>query len=160
MAEIEKYTLGEARLKFAQWSNGRVWELVDKASRTPEETDEMVEAAYASLYHWRSVGTDVHIQRGKWLLSHVYVIINDERLSLKFARDCLQITEAHRAQMKDFDIAYAYEAMARALALNQQDDEARKYYAMAQKAGELIADDEDKKIFAGDFMGGEWHGIH
>ena len=159
MAEIEKFTLGEAHTKFARWSNGRAWELLDKPSRTAEEDDEMVETAHASIYHWRAVGTALHIQRGKWLLAHVYGRLKNEGLSLKYANDCLSMTMAHKAELKDFDIAYAYEGMARSLALNKQMDEARKYHDMAQSAGEQIANEEDRKTFANDFNSGDWYGI-
>ena len=60
--------------------------------------------------------------------------------------------------MEDFDIAYGYEGMARALALAGQQDEARKYKALAQAAGEAILDPEDKEIFMADLLAGEWYG--
>ncbi len=159
MPEIEKFTISETHTKFAQWSNRRAWELLEKPSRTPEETDEMVDAAHTSLYHWRAVGTIINLQRGKWLLAHVYGALENQALSLKYANDCLALTTAHKAALRDFDIAYAYESMARALALNDQMEEARKYYDMAQAAGEQIVEEEDRNIFAGDFNSGKWHGL-
>jgi hypothetical protein len=159
MAEIEKFTLSESHTKFAKWGNRKAWELLDKPSRTEEEADLMIEAAHASMYHWRAVGTAIHLQRGKWLLAHVFTILGDAKHALKYANDCLKLTNAHKAELKDFDTAYAYESMARALALNDQMDEARKYHEMAVQAGEQIVDDEDRKIFVNDFNAGDWHGI-
>ena len=61
--------------------------------------------------------------------------------------------------MADFDIAFAYEGVARAYALGGNQQEAKKYLQLASAAGEAIADPEDKEIFVGDLEGGEWHGI-
>lgn len=109
----ERYTLDEAHLQFAKRFNGRTWELLDKADRTPAENEEMVLVAYASLYHWTFVGSEVHRQRGVWMLAHVYSALGDAEQALKYAEQCLDLTEAHREKMEDFDIAYAYEAVAR-----------------------------------------------
>ena len=59
--------------------------------------------------------------------------------------------------LTDFDLAYAMEAMARAHALAGMSDESAQYRALAQKLGEAIADEDDKKIFLGDFDGGPWN---
>jgi hypothetical protein len=155
----EKYTLDEAQKVFARQSNGKVWNLLDKTDRTAEENDEMIEAAYASLYHWRVVGTEVNLQRGEWMLAHVYTVLGKPKAAIKHANLCITLTGAHRDQMKDFDIAYAFEGMARALALNGTTEEARRYLAQAQTAGEAIAEAEDKQIFLGDLNSGDWYGV-
>jgi hypothetical protein len=61
--------------------------------------------------------------------------------------------------MADFDIAYAYEAQARALALSGEMNEAEAHLENAQAAGEAIADEQDREIFMGDLEGGEWFGL-
>ena len=60
--------------------------------------------------------------------------------------------------MNDFDVAYAYESKARALALHGDKEEARKFYEMAREAGAAIVDEEDRSIFMGDFESGDWFG--
>jgi hypothetical protein len=69
------------------------------------------------------------------------------------------LTEEYPDEMTDFDQAYGFEAMARACALCQNSEDARWYYQLARQAGRLIKDAEDRKIFEGDFGGGEWYGI-
>src|SRR5262249_35688253 len=43
--------------------NNRVWTLLEKPSRTPQEDQEMTHAAQASLAHWLRAGTGVNAQR-------------------------------------------------------------------------------------------------
>jgi len=61
--------------------------------------------------------------------------------------------------MKDFDMAYAFEALARAHAMQGDQKTASEFYGKAQQAGMIIADEEDRKIFFGDFTGGNWFGL-
>ena len=159
MSEEKRYTLDEAHKEFAKQSNGQVWNLLGKADRSPAENEEMVRAAIASLYHWMYVGSEVHHQRGEWMIAHVYTVLGEADFALKHADRCLEITKAHESQMKDFDIAYAYEGVARANALAGNGEVARKYLELARTAGEEIADAEDKEWFVGDLHGGEWYGV-
>jgi hypothetical protein len=156
MSEEERYTLEEAHREFGKRTNGRVWNLLAKPDRTAADDEEMVLNAYASHYHWLQIGTEVNQQRGEWLIAHVYTLQGKADLALGHAERCLQITEAHRDQMADFDIAYGYEGIARAKALAGKQEEAAKYREMARSAGEAIDDSEDKEIFMGDWNSGPW----
>jgi hypothetical protein len=117
-------------------------------------------AAFASLYHWLQAGTQIHHQRSEWLIAHVYTILGETESAIKHANRCLELTGAYENQMEDFDIAYAYEGMARAHALSGNREVAEKFLGMAQSAGEEISDAESKKIFMGDLNSGPWHGIN
>jgi hypothetical protein len=159
MSEKERYTLNEAHKEFAKRSNGQVWQLLGKSERTPAENEEMEFAAFASLYHRLHVGTAVHRQRGEWLIAHVYSVLGDAGPAVKHASRCLELTEQHKDQMEDFDLAYAYEGVARANALAGDAETAKKYLEMAQAAGEAIADSESKEFFVADLGNGEWYGV-
>jgi hypothetical protein len=159
MSEIERYTLDEAHKEFAKGANGQVWQLLGRSERSPAENEEMEFAAFASLYHWLYVGTEVHRQRGEWLIAHVYTVLGNANLAIKHASRCLGLTEEYKGQMEDFDIAYAYEGVARANALGGDGEVARKYLEMAKAAGEAIADSQSKEIFVGDLESGEWYGV-
>ena len=150
MSNETQYTSQQAHLHFAKSLNGRVWELLQATERTVEEDAEMVHAAHASLYHWLQVGTGVHHQRGVWLISHIYAVLGDAVQALAYARRCLELTKEHRVEMADFDVAYAYEGMARALALSGDLEQAEAYRQQAEAAGAAIMDDEAKAIFMGD----------
>ena len=159
MSEVEKYTLEEAHKEFAKRTNGQVWQLLEKPERSQAEDEEMVLAAYACLYHWLYAGTEANRQRGEWLIARVHTVLGEDAHALQHARRCLELSEAYRDQMKDFDIAYAYEGMARANALGGDRATARQYLEKAEAAGRAIADPEDKEIFMGDLEGGAWYGL-
>lgn len=158
MQEVEKYSLEEAHLRFAKQSHGETWEMLGKERRSQEDNLRMIRAAQTSLYHWLQVGTVLNEQRGEWLLARVYNVLGMVDLALLHAERCLRLTEANPEQMQDFDLAFAYEGIARAYALGGNPVEAKKYLQLAQVAGEAIVDPEDKEIFMGDLNGGEWYG--
>jgi hypothetical protein len=160
MENEDRYTLDEAQTKVARLTNQRVWQLLENDRRSLEEDDEMVLAAQASLYHWGKVGTRAQLQRGYWLLSHVFSVLLKPAQAVKFAKKCMQTTLAFPKEMKDFDLAYAYEWLARAYALEGNKKLAAENYDLAQKAGMNIADDEDRQIFMNDFNSGSWYSIH
>ena len=153
------FTLAEAHTKFAKQMNGRVWDLLGKSNRSPAENEEMVEAAYASKYHWRFAGSEVNQQRGEWLLARVFTVLSQAGPAVEHARRCLELTLAHGEQMMDFDVAFAYEGIARALALSGKTAEAKSFLDQAQSAGAKIADAEDKQIFDSDIDSGELYGL-
>jgi hypothetical protein len=157
MSNEEKYTEQECHKRFAVKLNNLTWELLMKKDRTEDDDQTMIHAAHASLYHWSLVGTEINLQRGEWMVSHVYAVLNRPEPALYHAKRCLAITEKHR--FVDFDLAYAYEAMARAQACAGNADEAKKYIKLAAEAGVKIKEEEDKKIFMGDFAAEPWYGM-
>ncbi len=159
MTEEKTYSESEAHLLFAKHYNTKTWELLEQSKRTPEENEQMVDFAHASLAHWRTAGTAVRHQRGEWMLARVYTVLGEKGMALYHARRCKQILDKERAEMQDFDLAFAYEALARAHALNDEMIEAQKFLQDAQQAGDTIADEEDRKIFFADINGGEWFGL-
>jgi hypothetical protein len=153
------YTEAEAHRHFAQECNQRVWALIAQPQRSEDEEAEMLDAAHASLFHWRYAGTGVHQQRGEWLISHVYVLRGDGDGALRHAERCLALTATHQAELEDFDIAYGYLGMARAHAILGNKADAQKYLAFAEAAGSAIADEEDRAIYTGELTGGNWYGL-
>lgn len=130
------------------WCFNRTWELMDKPDRSAEEDEEMLMTTFASGYHWSRVGTPVNFGRSEWQIARVYVLLGNAREALHHARRCLEITEG--AGLGDFDLAFAYEGMARALALSGQREEARAFAERAAAAGEEIREDDDRQIFMAD----------
>jgi hypothetical protein len=159
MSEKEHFTPEEAHQEFAKSANGQVWNLLMKESRSPEEDQEMLEAAYASAYHWRVVGTPLHHQRAEWMLAHVHTVLGNAEAALTHAQTCHELTETNKPLMKDFDLAFAAEGLARAHALAGDRAEARKHKDRARQLGDQIQDAEDKQIFSGDFESGDWFGV-
>ena len=159
MDETKTYTLDEAHEHFTKSFNARVWELLQKHDRSQEENDELLHAAHACAYHWKFVGIPVHQQRGEWLISHVHVALGHANEALRHAERCFELMQANKEEMQDFDIAYAFEGLARAHAMLGDQKMAEEFLYLAEQAGSGIADEEDKSIFMGDFDGWEWYGL-
>ena len=140
-------TSTEDHREWGKTTNGRCWELLGTADRTPDQDRELIDCAHASLWHWRYGGTAINEQRGEWMIAHAYARLGRPLESLEHAQRCLDITMAE--QLEGFDLGYAYEAMARALAL-RDDPAAADWRAKATAVGETITDDEDRSIFLGD----------
>ena len=129
-------------------SNNRVWELLGEGHPTPDVFGELVDAAHASLWHWSYAGGPIERGRGEWMLSHVYAVTGDGPAALRHAQRCWDITEAEG--LKDFDFAYACEALARAHKVAGDAQLAAEWFERATKAGAEITNDEDRRIFEGD----------
>lgn len=124
------------------------WRLLDRAARTTAEDDEMLHTAHASRYHWGVVGRPVNLARGEWLCSRVYAVLGRPEPCLHHARRVLELCEQHG--FGDFDLAFAYEGLARGHALAGDDELARAYVARAHEAAHGITDDDDRRLLLGD----------
>jgi hypothetical protein len=127
-----------------------VWTLLETADRTPAQVDEMIHAAHASRFHWsRAEGSEpVNLARGEWQCSRAYAVLGRGEPALWHARRCLAINEANGSA--DWDIASAYEAMARASLVVGDLDAAADWKARATAALDAIADQDDREIIEGD----------
>lgn len=123
----------------------QTWDLIEKQDKDQDEIDRMVHAAHASRYHWEVAGGPVNIARGEWLISRVYALLNRLEPCLYHADRCLHVTL--KADLKDFDLAFAYEAMARACDLAGDEVESAKHITLAEEAGAAISDPKDREYF-------------
>lgn len=151
--------LKQAQEKLAKMYFNSVWELIEKPSRTPEEDEAMIHAAHASCYLWMQIGTPVNHQRGEWQVARVYTLLGHYAAALRHANRCLELTDRHPELMQDFDIAFAYECVARANAIAGNRQVAKKYIELAEQAGQDIKDSEDRKVFFDNFNSGLWNGM-
>lgn len=123
----------------------QTWDLMDMKDRTQEETDRMIHAAHASRYHWEVAGDTLNIVRGEWQVSRVYAILERTEPCPYHADRCLKITLEN--ELKGYDLAFAYEAMARACNLAGDEVETAKYLTLAKDASAGIQDSEDRDYF-------------
>lgn len=90
------------------------WTLLDKKARTEDEEEVMLNAAHASIYHWRALGSHSDLAAGYLLLSRIYSHMKCFDLSLDYAEKCLDICEQKDISTNEFDINWAYGAVASA----------------------------------------------
>ena len=121
------------------------WSLLDDPDRSEAEADLMIHAAHASAYHWRQIGEPLNFARSDWQLSRVYAVLNRPEAALYHGQHCLDICQAEG--IGDFDLAFAFEALARAYAVYGQADKAQRYMELAREAGERIAEEDDRQYF-------------
>jgi hypothetical protein len=126
-----------------------VWTLLGKSDRTSEENDEMIHAAHASRHHWAEVGTTANLARGEWQVSRVYAMLGRPDAALYHAERCLAYCEASR-DVEDWDVPYAYEALARANLVAGNSAEAARLASRARDLAEKVADEEDRELLAAD----------
>lgn len=129
-------------------ANTRVWELLELTSRTDDDNRELIDAAYASRWHWRHGGEAINEQRAEWLLSRVYAVLGDGNAALRHAAACWALTEA--GDLEGFDLAYACEALFRAYRLLGERDDAEAWHERALDVAADIPDREDREIFESD----------
>lgn len=133
------------------------WGLLEKPDRDRNDEARLINMAHASLFHWRQIGEPVNILRGEWMIAHVYTLLSHKEAALYHAENAL--IKAQEIDAKDWDLAYAYEAMARAHALNQNSEEFQKFYHMAVDAGKLIKEEADRNQFNADMNDENWFGM-
>jgi hypothetical protein len=142
MAEEKKFTEKEAHKKFAVDCFNLVWNLMEKRDRTKADDDRMIHAAHASRFHWGEIGEPVNLERGEWQVSRMYTVLNRPQSALYHAKRCLEICKENN--IGDWDVAFAYEAIARAHATTGQKTECKNNIELARKAAEQIKEKGDK----------------
>jgi DNA-binding transcriptional MerR regulator len=127
-----------------------VWTLLEQTGRTVADDDRMVHAAHASRYHWGQVpaATPAHLARGEWQISRVYTVLGRGEPALHHAGRVLDICQENG--IGDWDLAFAYEALARAHAVAGDAAAAREYTDQALAAAEDISGEEDRELVLAD----------
>jgi pentatricopeptide repeat protein len=126
----------------------RTWVLLETPDRDP---DELLHCAHASAYHWMQAGgTAANRARSEWQCSRVYSVLGRGEPALHHARRCLELCESAPDEIEEFDVPFAYEAMARAHCVAGDLDAAREWLERARAAGEKIADEDDRVLLQSD----------
>ncbi len=129
--------------------NNTAWKYFEKENKTKEDIEDMVDYAHSSLLHWKlfSGGTIANVQRGEYMVAKANALAGNQTEALNHAKRCLELTGKNAHEMEDFDFAFANEIMAMANNLSGNKNEFQKYKALAEKSGNEIKDEEDKKVF-------------
>lgn len=139
--------------------NQQVWQLLGQGERSAQDDRRMEQFALASFHHWTKSPKfkPINAQRAHWILARVYAVLHRSEDALRHAENCSALTREH--DLKDFDLAYAHEAMARALATAKRGEDAAYYFQEARIAAEKINGEENQQIFLQDLQGPPWFGF-
>ena len=131
--------------KFATDCFNGTWHLLEKTDRTPADDTRMIHMVHASRFHWGEIGTPLNLARGDWQISRVYATLDQGENALVYAKTCLHLCIDN--DFGDFDLAFAYEATARAFSILGDEEMTEKHLALAKEAGKAIAKEDDKEYF-------------
>jgi hypothetical protein len=122
------------------------WRLMELEDRDPDEDAQMVHQAHASAWHWLQVappeGGPERAARGEWQCSRVYCLVGRGEPAIYHAQRVLDICTRHG--IGDWDLGYAYEALARAHLVAGDVAATRQWLARAEAQLAEIADEEDR----------------
>lgn len=149
MSEPGTGSVTDTRLLAAQLFN-ETWRLLERDQRTRDDDDRMIHTAHASRYHWGHApgATPANLARGEWQISRVYAVLGRPEPALHHARRVLDLCQENG--IGDWDLAFAYEALARAHAVAGDAAQARHYTDQALTAAKDIAEDGEREIVLAD----------
>lgn len=163
--EVGKRMVDERDLHrwFGVQLNNGMWDRIEDDTFGPDsprsDRELMLYSAYASAYHWRNVGTVANTARGEHLISRMAVKIGEHELALRHARRCLELIEAHRDEMEDWDEPFAHEALARALAARGDLDAAVEHRRTAEQQTAALDDPDDRAVVEAELGRPPWFGL-
>lgn len=161
MSEEKNYSLDEAHRYFGVEFNNVVFALDQVKDLSEDEQLELVASAHASLLHWQKFSghKPANTQRGLYMIAKAYLKVQDRLKALEFAQKCYEFTQANKADMEDFDIAYSHEILARVGALHESKELFQIHYDFVQKLIPTIVNDGDREWLEKDVKGGDWFGM-
>ena len=122
------------------------WRLIESR----EDDELMLHMAHASAYHWAAAPEcePANRARGEWLVSRVSALCGLADAARFHAESCLHWCEEHG--LEDWDLAFAYEALARAAKVAGDEPAAARY--AEQAAAVSIAEADDRELLARDLQ--------
>ena len=124
------------------------WTLIEQSDRTPDDDVLMIHMAHASAYHWLQVGPPENIARSHWQCSRMYTVLGRSEPAIYHAKLVVAVCEQN--DIGDWDLAFAYEALARAYAVAGNSAESARWLTRAQAASGDITDEEDRDLLLTD----------
>ncbi len=141
----------------ARQTNQATWALLGRDDRDDLDNEQLVHLSHTSAWCWSRVGGATEATRAAWLVSRAHVVTGGATEAARFAARALERCETEG--IGGFDLAYAYEAMARSAAALGDAAEARRWQLAAVAQNDTVADPEDRGLVASDLAAGPWFGL-
>jgi hypothetical protein len=139
------FDLAKAHRWFGVEFNNLAWELYELPARTAEETERMVDAAHASVHHWRQVGTVLNALRGQVLLTSVYTLAGYGDSAVRHAYRVLESVSSTEG-VTPFDRVSVFASAAAAMTLAGKPAEADRLRVEARQALDALTDEDDRRV--------------
>ena len=148
MVKNPEFDIAAAHRYFSATCFNQAWEFIDKTDRTPSETDDMLQAAHASAWHWRQRPdcTNDKLSIGYWQLSRVYTLAGESQRAIRYGNLCLEVSQGQAP----FLVGYAHEALARAASAAGDHDTARAHLDQAWQLLSQVTDAEERGLLETD----------
>ena len=139
----EEVALWQRRL--ASQANNRAWTLAEMLQRSPEENEDMLQAAHAAMYFWKIVGTQGNHAHAAQLLAHVYALLKLPEPAAHYLRKSLpHMMQDGRAP---WELAFAHAVAANVAWAEGNTAAHAKNYAEATAAAAHMTDSETREMF-------------
>ena len=115
----DRLTMEEFHKKVAVETNNQIWPALDAENPTEAQLEGALHMAYASRYHWSKIGTAVNAVRAEYMIARVYSAMKRGEPALFHAKRCLEMAQENKNNIEDWDLAFAYEVMARASSVSE-----------------------------------------
>jgi hypothetical protein len=132
--------------RLASQANNRAWTLAEALSRTPEEDDEMLQAANAAMYFWKIVGNAKNHAHAAQLLAHVYALLGHGDAAKHYLAKSSPFFFGEGAEPGELAFAHAVAANVAAAAGDSKAH--RMHYAEANRLLAALPGPEDRKILS------------
>jgi hypothetical protein len=130
--------------RLASQANNRAWSLSESLVRTPEEDDEMLQAAHTALYLWTAIG-DVKAQaHAAQLVAHVYALLGLGSEASRYQSKSRPIFFGEGVQ--SWEVALAHAVAANVAAANKDATAHSEHYWKAVELIAALSDPEDRQI--------------
>jgi hypothetical protein len=150
MAKKTDFDQKVAHKYFSAECFNRAWDYIDKPVRKSSEGDTMLQLSMASLWHWtqREDCTPTNLSIGYWQVSRVYSLLRQADQARHYGQLCLDVSQIEGVE--PYYRGCAYEALARAELVADNEDGMEKYLIQAHQIATALTDAEEKKMLLKD----------
>ena len=146
----EEIDVEQSHKYFSAFCFNAAWDVIELEDPSPEAIEMMIHLCHSSLWHW-SQREDVNannVSIAYWQLSRVYTVAGQAANAVRYARRCVDVSNAN--DLAPFYDAYAYEALARSEALSGNRTAAEEAIRKAKQIGKTIPSEENKNALMSD----------
>jgi hypothetical protein len=145
MTKKPDFDLKAAHKYFSAECFNRAWDFIDKPTRSTGDGDRMLQLSMASLWHWtqREDCSPTNLSVGYWQVSRAYALLRQADQARHYGQLCLESSQGEGVE--PFYRGYAYEALARAELVADNEDGMEKYLIQAHQVATALADPNEKK---------------
>ena len=130
--------------RLAAQANNRAWRLSESTGRSPQDDEDMLQAAHAAMYLWKLVGNAGNRAHAALLLAHVYAVLKLPNPANHYLRQCEPFF--FQQDREPWEKACAWAVKAGVAAATGQSAEHASSYREAERLIAALPDREDRAI--------------